>query len=264
MSTKGPSAPSRWLRPGVALSAYLAAFVATRCAPPMFTGLGPTWALIAGEIGLVMLPAFLAAAIVSGRRWPATLGLNRAPLLCVLGGALVGWGWAGGRSVLLALGVTLWSSWPVRLPPSADAGLGLAAAAALGPGVCEELLFRGLLLSALAPPLAKPEAVGVSGILFTAVHASLSLWHLGLGLLLGSLSMLTGSVLPAMACHAANNAAAAWAEPLLARTAAEALPRALGEIALVSCVAVGTGVLSLVAGHIVGTRTRGPAADAHP
>lgn len=72
----------------------------------------------------------------------------------------------------------------------------------------EELVFRGLFLPALRPQLGKVGALLVTSILFGVFHmepfaviyASLA------GLLLGTIAIRTGSVLPCIAFHAAFNA----------------------------------------------------------
>ena len=80
-------------------------------------------------------------------------------------------------------------------------GIGLA------PGIGEELLCRGLVQRGLAPRLGAPAAVVLAALLFGALH--LDPVHAGfaaaLGLYLGILCHLAGSVRAAIACHAANN-----------------------------------------------------------
>jgi membrane protease YdiL (CAAX protease family) len=80
-------------------------------------------------------------------------------------------------------------------------GIGLA------PGVAEELLCRGLVQRGLVPRLGAPAAVGVAALVFGALHVDPV--HAGfaaaLGLYLGALCHLAGSVRAAIACHAANN-----------------------------------------------------------
>jgi len=80
-------------------------------------------------------------------------------------------------------------------------GLGLA------PGIAEELLCRGLLQRGLVPGLGAPAAVLLATLFFGALHADPvhSAFAAVLGLYLGTLSHLAGSVRPAIACHAVNN-----------------------------------------------------------
>ena len=80
-------------------------------------------------------------------------------------------------------------------------GLGLA------PGVAEELLCRGLVQRGLVPSVGGPAAVALAALFFGALHADPvhSVFAAALGLYLGLLSHVAGSVRPAIACHAANN-----------------------------------------------------------
>jgi membrane protease YdiL (CAAX protease family) len=78
------------------------------------------------------------------------------------------------------------------------------------PGIVEELLFRGYLQSRLLrrwPPVA---AIALSTLLFAAAHMD-PLHVVGvmpLGIWLGVVAWRTGSVWPAVLCHASNNAVA--------------------------------------------------------
>lgn len=75
------------------------------------------------------------------------------------------------------------------------------------PGICEELLFRGFLLRGMRRQLPAPAAVALTGVLFGAFHLDpyrflpTSL----LGMLFGCMVIRTGSILPGMIAHAANN-----------------------------------------------------------
>lgn len=86
-----------------------------------------------------------------------------------------------------------------------------ATGAVLGAALCEEFLFRGLLLQGLSASGARPaEAIFLSGLVFSLFHlnpvAFLAL--LELGLFFGLLYHRTGSLLPSMAAHATQNATA--------------------------------------------------------
>ncbi|HEY9712244.1 MAG TPA: CPBP family glutamic-type intramembrane protease, partial [Chroococcales cyanobacterium] len=76
------------------------------------------------------------------------------------------------------------------------------------PGICEELLFRGLVLSVLRKHLRAPTAVVASAVIFGIFHASIYRFAQStlLGLVAGTLTVLTGSIFPAMALHITHDA----------------------------------------------------------
>jgi len=83
------------------------------------------------------------------------------------------------------------------------------------PGFCEELAFRGMLLGGLLRRMPSVLAVVVSALIFGFFHFS---WFrmaptAFLGLLLGSATVLSGSVVPAMIWHALNNALVIFTPP---------------------------------------------------
>ena len=89
-------------------------------------------------------------------------------------------------------------------------------AVGLAPGIAEELLCRGLVQRGLVPRVGAPVAVVAAALFFGAlhvdpVHASFAA---ALGLYLGTLCHVAGSVRPAIISHAANNllavCVAAW------------------------------------------------------
>ncbi|MEE8469667.1 MAG: CPBP family glutamic-type intramembrane protease, partial [Planctomycetota bacterium] len=79
---------------------------------------------------------------------------------------------------------------------------------ALSPGIWEELLYRGALLSHLRRDLGGMKAVLWQALFFAAAHASIyRLVPTGiLGLVLGALTLRSRSILPAMVLHLAYNA----------------------------------------------------------
>jgi sodium transport system permease protein len=81
---------------------------------------------------------------------------------------------------------------------------------AILPGVCEELAFRGVLLHGLSRHLRPVPLALVVGLIFGLFHVSLFriLPTAYLGVVLASVTLLTGSVLPAIAWHALSNATA--------------------------------------------------------
>lgn len=76
-------------------------------------------------------------------------------------------------------------------------------AVALSPGICEEVLFRGLLLGQFRKSMPPAKAVILSGLLFGLFHLSIYriLPTMLLGTAAGILVVISGSILPAMALH---------------------------------------------------------------
>ncbi len=81
---------------------------------------------------------------------------------------------------------------------------------ALLPAVCEELAFRGFILSGLLRRMSAPTAIIVSGFLFGFFHMNPQqlLTATVLGWILGLIATRTGSLLPGILFHFANNASA--------------------------------------------------------
>jgi membrane protease YdiL (CAAX protease family) len=78
------------------------------------------------------------------------------------------------------------------------------------PGICEELLCRGTLLSGLRRSLGPIGGVVVSAFLFAAMHGSPYRFvpQFILGIVLAVLVLRSGSLFPAIALHAAHNGVA--------------------------------------------------------
>ena len=85
---------------------------------------------------------------------------------------------------------------------------------ALIPGICEEVAFRGVLLHGLRKRFSPLALCLITGAVFGLFHFNLMrLLPTGiLGVLLGALTLLTGSIYPAMVWHALNNAVAILAQ----------------------------------------------------
>ena len=79
----------------------------------------------------------------------------------------------------------------------------------LMPALCEELLFRGLILGAYER-WGTWRAIWISAFMFASMHGSVAGFpvHLLLGVVLGFVAASTGSVVPGMALHAVYNAVA--------------------------------------------------------
>ncbi len=114
-------------------------------------------------------------------------------------------------------------------------GIGIA------PGVAEELLCRGLVQRGLEPAVGTAPAIAVAALFFGALH--LEPVHAGfavvLGLYLGLVTHLAGSVRAAMLCHAINNL-------LAVSLAARAGTTLLGPAATIAGFTVAAGSLWLV------------------
>ena len=83
----------------------------------------------------------------------------------------------------------------------------LVLALALVPGICEEFFFRGLMLASCKRQMKPPQAVIVVAILFAAMHLNPAnfTFYLVLGILLGTLTLASRSVVVAMLAHFINN-----------------------------------------------------------
>jgi len=79
---------------------------------------------------------------------------------------------------------------------------------AVSPALCEEMFFRGMLLSGLRSRLSKWQSIIISAVLFGALHMFVYQFVpvTLLGLLLAWLALETGSLLPGMILHFLNNA----------------------------------------------------------
>jgi membrane protease YdiL (CAAX protease family) len=212
------SAPRRTaLHPLLAIAAFAAGVWA------MVTGIraaslyGMHAALITGEAllaapGLVLV-ALSRVSLVDG------LGLRKVPTRTALLAAL--WGASLG---LMNVQFVVWRPPPEFLdsfralhqalrPRTVGEGLLSVFAIALMPALCEETLFRGVVLPSLARA---GDAVGLLGstMLFALIHvdavgASPAFYRVpfafAVGLGLGTLRLLTGSLLPSMLAHAVLN-----------------------------------------------------------
>ncbi len=78
---------------------------------------------------------------------------------------------------------------------------------AILPGICEELVVRGVLLPSLADRMARPLAVALSALLFAAIHYDRYrfLFAFVLGVVFGYVRLRTGSLWPSVVAHTAIN-----------------------------------------------------------
>jgi sodium transport system permease protein len=174
-------------------------------------------AIFISQVVVILLPTLLMTLLLT-RRPLATLLLDRMPRLSFVG-----------MAVLLAvafhpvgqqLGV-----WIQRLyPPSEELAFHLNQfievllessrhpwmpflLIALLPAICEELTFRGFVLSGLRHLGHKWWAIGLSAVFFGLVHSIVqqSLAAMAVGVVIGIIAVQTGSILPCVLFHATYN-----------------------------------------------------------
>lgn len=77
----------------------------------------------------------------------------------------------------------------------------------LTPGICEEAMFRGFVLSGMVPRFGRLRGVIFTALLFALFHLDpyRTLAGVYIGLILGYIVVRTGSIFPAMVLHATNN-----------------------------------------------------------
>jgi hypothetical protein len=113
--------------------------------------------------------------------------------------------------------------------------LALAATAAILAPVCEEAAFRGHLLTLLRARLPPAGAIGLTALAFAALHLDpvrfVAVFELGV--LYGWLAWRAGSLWPAVAAHATNNAVATslvWAAGRASSSSGAQEPRPLAAL----------------------------------
>lgn len=167
-----------------------------------------------------------------------TFALKAGPWTALLGALLAG----AGASVIVGLGAEWLQDHVLRAPPEVIEQMGremerffprpdsaldwiwLLALVAVSPAICEEMMFRGFLLSSVRDRLPTWVVVLLIGLLFGAFH--LSVYRLFgttvLGALMAWMVLRHGAIGPAMVFHAANNGTAV----IVGYTAAEGLTSA--------------------------------------
>ncbi len=201
------------------------------------------WALLGLQVVMICL-AFGTAAFLP-HAVSETLGCQRGPI-----SGRLGWGALALAAVGLLLVSRGLSDWLVEfqvrdqgtlaeidtlLRGARERSVVLAVVAVgIGPGIAEELLFRGLVQRSLARHLPAGVAIGLAAAAFGAVHFDPlhSPVALVLGLYLGTVGWLAGNVWAPMACHVLNNTLAA--SPLLGNIPPEAGAGAVPAWALVT------------------------------
>jgi sodium transport system permease protein len=168
--------------------------------------------LVAGiEILLIAAPALLAAWM--GRyRWRETFAWRRPTAATMVAAALIGVGVLPWVYVLAYLQGLVWPQDPGQaramlelfLPSLRERPVLTAVAVGALAGICEELLYRGPVQTALVRRLPTVAALSIGAVLFAAAHMDLQgmLFRTILGYLLGWMVLRSGSIFPAMLTHA--------------------------------------------------------------
>ncbi len=213
--------------------------------------LGLAWS----ELFTMLLPAVLAAA-GSNLRPARYLGFDRPRLVPTALGALLGLAGFVAANGVMALWVMVlprrvleWFPDVGRIfegPPLARAVV-VAVAGLLAP-LCEEAAFRGYLQRTLLRAAGPASAIAATAVLFALRHLDLVRFPALalLGALFGWLAWRGGSLWPAIAAHAANNAAAI-ASALFAGSGAVALARPTLREAIAPLLVGGVAVAGLAA-----------------
>jgi sodium transport system permease protein len=175
-------------------------------------------------IGMVLIPA-LALAVVLTRSPLATLQLRKPQWAAM--------GMAGLLAVIIHPAAIAFSSWVSRTYPPAPAMaaeltrlsekfssaplLALILALAVAPAICEELAFRGFILTGLRHTGRKWTAILVSSVFFGAAHGILqqSISATVLGVVLAYITIQSGSIFPAMLYHMIHNSLALLRDSVL-------------------------------------------------
>lgn len=166
------------------------------------------------QVGLILTPALLMACVLTkslrnslGIRRPPTLSI---PVACLLAISL--------HPSYVALGQMIQSFYP--LSEHAHAALvpfesiinstpfwQVVLVMAIIPAVCEEITFRGFIFSGLLQNKGRMRAVLLTALIFGFSHGILqqSIAATMLGILLGWITLRTGSIFPALIVHVINN-----------------------------------------------------------
>lgn len=196
---------------GISVLAFSVALVLAFYASLALEGKALPVVLLVTQVGFFLLPG-LALAWSKGFDWRSTFSLRPLGAAGAAGCILIGVSaWTVGGGLLIRL-----------LPPPESLVKALEKLLLLGgreaplwqvwifiallPAVCEEMLFRGLILSGFRS-MGKWPAIVATALLFGLAHASIYrlLPTLFLGIVFGWVVWRTGSVLAGMVCHLLNN-----------------------------------------------------------
>lgn len=196
--------------PGLALALFVVVLVITFYGTLLVEKRSFTAMILTVQYGFFMLPTI---ALATAKRFPFadTFSLRRPSLRSVLGAFLIG---LSGATAVAGITMRL-------LPPPDSLVEGLKEMLMVGdgqslwlvlfllavtPALCEEALFRGMILSGLRR-LGPGAAIGISALMFGLAHASIYrlLPTFFLGLALGYVAWRSRSIYCSMIVHALNN-----------------------------------------------------------
>lgn len=174
--------------------------------------------MLTGQLVTILLPALVITWLLT-RDWRATLLLKQAP-------SAIDVGLAGALAVCLCplgqtLGLWIRSLYPLseQVEAQLTGFLGMLGGEpsiwlilllmAVLPAVCEEIAFRGVVLSGLRKSLGDAGGILMTAVFFGATHTILqqSLAAAPVGAVLGVVALRTGSLVPCVVFHATYNAA---------------------------------------------------------
>ncbi len=175
-------------------------------------GLNLKSGLIITEYILILLPVIIYLKL-KGASFKTTLKLKKLRLkhgLMIVGATLLNYPIALFFNLIMMTIISMFSEiQPLPIPTATSFGqyLGLFFIIAISAGICEEVFFRGMLLSVYEKEYGGKEAIIITAILFGIFHFNPQnlLAPIVLGLFFGYLVQLTGSIYAGIIGHIANN-----------------------------------------------------------
>ncbi|MCA9263797.1 MAG: CPBP family intramembrane metalloprotease [Planctomycetales bacterium] len=193
--------------------------------PPVSSWETLVQAMIVTLVALVATPALIMAVMLTTNMWK-TLQIQVPKAESLLAAVLLAFAvhpLAVGFSAVLCRLYPIQVELPdeyINQAPSMAVLLLLFAAL---PAICEELAFRGFILSGLRHTGSKWRAIVISAAFFGIAHGVIqqSILATGLGILLGYIAIQSGSIFPCMVFHATHNGlmilSSGWVERLVER-----------------------------------------------
>lgn len=184
----------------------------------LLQGLSPLWGNLFAQILTFALPAILVPKFLK-MPLAQTLSLKRPSGWYLLGAVLM----APGMALLASLVATMQAGimpdaenyikmlQDMVIPKGENAWIAYITIA-LGPGTCEELMFRGALQGMLRKSFSKPMLCAIVAVLFGILHGSSArfLPTAIMGFVLCVVTEFSGSIFPSMLMHCCNNAFAVY------------------------------------------------------